>query len=87
MLELKRGAAPEFRQEQGNTDLRKQNNAATAQPLAFLVFLSIHLLCSKSRHIFFFSCYIVGITRDKSFGKLAPLGGYLLMAGWLTFAF
>jgi len=33
------------------------------------------------------SCYLVGLKQDKSFGKLAPVGGYLLMAGWLTFAF
>ena len=65
----------------------ESKNAATVKPSRFFAFPFHYLLCSKSRHIFFFSCYIVGITRDKSFGKLAPVGGYLLMAGWLTFAF
>lgn len=37
--------------------------------------------------LFSFSCYLVGLKQDKSFGKLAPVGGYLLMAGWLAFAF
>jgi uncharacterized membrane protein YgdD (TMEM256/DUF423 family) len=37
--------------------------------------------------IAFFSgpCYAVGITQDRQYGKAAPLGGFALMAGWLSF--
>ena len=32
------------------------------------------------------SCYTVGITEDRSYGKAAPAGGIALMAGWLSLA-
>jgi uncharacterized membrane protein YgdD (TMEM256/DUF423 family) len=31
------------------------------------------------------SCYAVGVTEDRQYGKAAPLGGLALMAGWLSF--
>ena len=34
-----------------------------------------------------FSCYVVGLSEDRSYGKLAPVGGFMFMAGWLAFAF
>lgn len=33
------------------------------------------------------SCYAVGMTEDRSNGKLAPVGGFSLIAGWLSLAF
>lgn len=32
------------------------------------------------------SCYAVGLKEDRSLGKLAPLGGFSLMGGWLSLA-
>ena len=32
------------------------------------------------------SCYAVGLTEDRSNGKLAPVGGFGLIAGWLSLA-
>ena len=32
------------------------------------------------------SCYAVAITEDRQNGKLAPMGGVALMAGWLSLA-
>uniref|UniRef100_A0A7S1FU22 DUF423 domain-containing protein n=1 Tax=Corethron hystrix TaxID=216773 RepID=A0A7S1FU22_9STRA len=32
------------------------------------------------------SCYAVGVTEDKAYGKLAPAGGISLMAGWIALA-
>mmetsp|Transcript_50187 Transcript_50187/g.56001 ORF Transcript_50187/g.56001 Transcript_50187/m.56001 type:complete len:116 (-) Transcript_50187:197-544(-) len=32
------------------------------------------------------SCYAVGLKEDKEYGKLAPVGGFGLMAGWLSLA-
>mmetsp|Transcript_7554 Transcript_7554/g.15680 ORF Transcript_7554/g.15680 Transcript_7554/m.15680 type:complete len:126 (+) Transcript_7554:112-489(+) len=32
------------------------------------------------------SCYVVGLTEDKTYGKAAPAGGISLMAGWLALA-
>ena len=32
------------------------------------------------------SCYAVGITEDRSNGKLAPIGGISLMCGWISLA-
>lgn len=30
------------------------------------------------------SCYAVGLTEDRSYGKAAPVGGVTLMAAWLS---
>jgi len=30
------------------------------------------------------SCYAVGVTEDRKYGKAAPVGGLCLMAGWLS---
>ncbi len=30
------------------------------------------------------SCYAVGLTEDRSLGKLAPVGGFALIGGWLS---
>lgn len=30
------------------------------------------------------SCYAVGITEDRNYGRAAPWGGVCLMAGWLS---
>ncbi|KAL6782379.1 hypothetical protein ACKKBG_A06560 [Auxenochlorella protothecoides x Auxenochlorella symbiontica] len=32
------------------------------------------------------SCYVVALTEDRSFGKLAPIGGFLLMGAWISLA-
>eukprot|EP01135_Chromosphaera_perkinsii_P005816 Nk52_evm5s367 gene=Nk52_evmTU5s367 len=32
------------------------------------------------------SCYVVGLKEDRAYGRLAPVGGMLLMAGWLAIA-
>ena len=32
------------------------------------------------------SCYAVGLSEDRSVGKLAPVGGFALIGGWLTLA-
>jgi len=32
------------------------------------------------------SCYAVGLTEDRSNGKLAPIGGFALIGGWLSLA-
>ena len=32
------------------------------------------------------SCYAVGLNEDRSYGKLAPIGGFSLMGGWLALA-
>lgn len=32
------------------------------------------------------SCYAVAMTEDRAYGKAAPVGGFALMAGWLSFA-
>ncbi|XP_073256213.1 transmembrane protein 256 homolog [Porites lutea] len=70
----------------GNLYHHLHNLALLAVPFAKRPILYGSLMCAGIL-LFSGSCYIVGITRDKSFGKLAPVGGYLLMAGWLTFAF
>ena len=33
------------------------------------------------------SCYAVALKEDRSYGKLAPIGGFSLMGGWLALAF
>ena len=33
------------------------------------------------------SCYAVGLKEDRAYGKLAPIGGFSLMGGWLALAF
>eukprot|EP00301_Raphidiophrys_heterophryoidea_P016568 c26166_g1_i1.p1 GENE.c26166_g1_i1~~c26166_g1_i1.p1 ORF type:complete len:125 (+),score=32.70 c26166_g1_i1:173-547(+) len=35
--------------------------------------------------IFSGSCYAVALTQDRQFAKYAPIGGFMLMAGWLGF--
>jgi uncharacterized membrane protein YgdD (TMEM256/DUF423 family) len=30
------------------------------------------------------SCYMVGVTENRKYGKAAPIGGLCLMAGWLS---
>ena len=35
----------------------------------------------------FFSCYVVALSQNRAFSKLAPIGGFMFMAGWLAFAF
>jgi uncharacterized membrane protein YgdD (TMEM256/DUF423 family) len=32
------------------------------------------------------SCYAVGVTEDRAYGKAAPVGGLALMAGWISLA-
>ena len=32
------------------------------------------------------SCYAVGVTEDRNNGKLAPIGGFGLIGGWLSLA-
>jgi len=32
------------------------------------------------------SCYAVGLNEDRSLGKLAPVGGFGLIGGWLSLA-
>lgn len=32
------------------------------------------------------SCYAVGLKEDRSLGKLAPIGGFGLIGGWLSLA-
>ena len=32
------------------------------------------------------SCYAVGLNEDRKYGKLAPIGGFSLMGGWLALA-
>lgn len=32
------------------------------------------------------SCYAVGLKEDRKYGKLAPVGGFSLMGGWLALA-
>ena len=32
------------------------------------------------------SCYAVGLMEDRSYGKLAPVGGFALIGGWLSLA-
>lgn len=32
------------------------------------------------------SCYLAGVTEKRENGKLAPYGGFALMAGWLSLA-
>ena len=32
------------------------------------------------------SCYAVGVTEDRAYGKAAPVGGFALMAGWISLA-
>jgi uncharacterized membrane protein YgdD (TMEM256/DUF423 family) len=32
------------------------------------------------------SCYAVGLKEDRSLGKLAPVGGFSLIGGWLSLA-
>ncbi|KXJ29700.1 transmembrane protein 256 homolog [Exaiptasia diaphana] len=31
------------------------------------------------------SCYVVALAQNRKLGRLAPVGGTLLMAGWLAF--
>jgi len=33
------------------------------------------------------SCYAIAFTGDRSVGKLAPVGGILMIAGWASIAF
>lgn len=33
------------------------------------------------------SCYLVAVLQDRAYGKLAPVGGFGLIAGWLAVAF
>lgn len=33
------------------------------------------------------SCYAVALKEDRKYGKLAPIGGFSLMGGWLALAF
>ncbi len=32
------------------------------------------------------SCYAVGLKEDRKYGKMAPVGGFSLMGGWLALA-
>ena len=32
----------------------------------------------------FHSCYVVALTQNRQYGQMAPLGGLLFMAGWLS---
>mmetsp|Transcript_18854 Transcript_18854/g.27879 ORF Transcript_18854/g.27879 Transcript_18854/m.27879 type:complete len:117 (-) Transcript_18854:183-533(-) len=32
------------------------------------------------------SCYAVGLREDRSLGKMAPVGGFALIGGWLSLA-
>jgi len=70
----------------GNLYHHIHNLALLAVPFAKRPNLFGGLICAGIL-LFSGSCYLVGLKQDKSFGKLAPVGGYLLMAGWLTFAF
>jgi len=64
---------------------------------ALLVATPAILPCTKSANIagaffaagmamFSGSCYAVGLTQDRSNGKLAPVGGFALIGGWLSLA-
>jgi len=32
------------------------------------------------------SCYAVGLKEDRTYGKLAPMGGFALIGGWFALA-
>lgn len=70
----------------GNLYHHLNNLALLAVPFANRPNLVGSLICGGIL-LFSGSCYLVGLKQDKYFGKLAPVGGYLLMAGWLAFAF
>jgi len=70
----------------GNLYHHIHNLALLAVPFAKRPNLVGSLICGGIL-LFSGSCYLVGLKQDKSYGKLAPVGGYLFMAGWLAFAF
>lgn len=43
-------------------------------------------LLSAGVVLFSGSCYLVGLYQDRSFGKLAPIGGMCFIGGWLAIA-
>jgi uncharacterized membrane protein YgdD (TMEM256/DUF423 family) len=49
-------------------------------------FFTIGTLFAAGIVLFSGSCYAVGFTEDRSVGKLAPVGGFALIGGWLSLA-
>jgi uncharacterized membrane protein YgdD (TMEM256/DUF423 family) len=45
------------------------------------------ILFSTGMGLFSGSCYAVGLKEDRKYGKMAPVGGFSLMGGWLALAF
>lgn len=70
----------------GNLYHHLHNLVLLAVPFAKRPNLAGSLICTGIL-LFSGSCYLVGLKKDRSYGKLAPYGAYFLMAGWLTFAF
>lgn len=70
----------------GNLYHHIHNLALLAMPFAKRPLLFGGLL-SGGILLFSGSCYVVGLSEDRSYGKLAPVGGFMFMAGWLAFAF
>ncbi|XP_029213543.2 transmembrane protein 256 homolog [Acropora millepora] len=70
----------------GNLYHHIHNLALLAMPFAKRPLLFGGLL-SGGVLLFSGSCYVVGLSEDRSYGKLAPVGGFMFMAGWLAFAF
>lgn len=54
-----------------------------AVPLTNRPQLTGSLVCAGML-LFSGSCYLKGLTKNKWNGRLAPVGGFLLMGGWLS---
>lgn len=70
----------------GNLYHHIHNLALLAIPFSKRQNLFGALLCGGIL-LFSGSCYVVALSQNRTFSKLAPIGGFMFMAGWLAFAF
>ncbi|XP_053693962.1 transmembrane protein 256 homolog [Sabethes cyaneus] len=58
--------------------------ALLAAPLARKPYLTT-LLLTSGMAVFCGTCYYISFTNDRRVGKFTPVGGFLLIFGWLSF--
>ncbi|XP_058128463.1 transmembrane protein 256 homolog [Anopheles ziemanni] len=58
--------------------------ALLAAPLARRPYLT-SLLLTSGMALFCGSCYYIAFTNDRTVGKITPVGGFMLIFGWLSF--